>query len=71
MIQNLKIPSSIGSKASNYRLNVEVLGLGVFSTKNVTFFFDFVLRHHSIFKPEVGFTVTVLIPEVTFFSSVK
>ena len=70
MIQNLKIPSSIGSKASNYRLNVEVLGLGVFSTKNVTFF-DFVLRHHSIFKPEVGFTVTVLIPEVTFFSSVK
>lgn len=37
------------------------------STKNVTLFFDLVLRHHSIFKPEVGFTVTVLIPEVTFF----
>lgn len=39
MKQDLKIPSSIGSKASNYRLNVKVLGLGVFSTKNVTFFF--------------------------------
>ena len=66
MKQDLKSPSSIGSKASDYRLNVEVLGLGVFSTKNVTFF-DFVLHHHSIFKPEVGFTFTVLIPEVTFF----